>query len=997
MSAVSPKVTNWQYYIGIKNNFRNKSLWCSYISVFQVLFHLDLTIEYLKKNPGAISTFFNKMINKRVSSPMHLKDVLEDLEKEGIQIQENSDPSEFLDQLYAKFPNLFKCFEITEKSGDSTLKQIKVQIAAPEEDETSILELLGESHSFFDVPTMEENIQRIPSDYYCISINRNDNSNLNTKKIEINIKFSQQETPEKKNSFELLGFIYNTNENVNQGHFITVMKVQGNFVFYNDSNVSFRDKTLPIHDISYIEKHIVLLFYQKIPYDTNLNPGEMLTNEILDSHPNLIPKPATAQPKVPKAGNSKNTVTIDIERPINREIRDIDAFNYYIPEYSEEDKNKITEMTHQVIDESKTSEDIKKTNLADHFRYLVGRLDIDTQKSIPFPCEIPKHHKQEKIVQLITWCCNIMNQPQYQFASRTDDNENLIIDKLKAPLLSGTSEQVKIAGEAVYQILIAFLPNNVTFQQLEKSVNEELKNLISDTSVMNQEEAEVTRRQIIQDKGDEYSSTFTMENFVWQEFFNPDLYELIIDKQKLDKKMADADIKRQDKWQKKKNILELWKSKCGDPEIDYCIEKFIPIALHDQEIHSSVHSKPYHGATIKKIISAYKRFGKEPSPIQPKGDSHKKFPDAVFQCLFTLLITFPEWTDSQRRDYLMSPRGPLYIDEKNSISIHVKTVNLFINSISFTIKKAQYSPAERNTFGSKVMRYVWAKCVQDLLKDKDIYFIFIDESGLSFPDPRTCRGYIGVNPIITKRSTSSNITIATAVLPGFGTISRFYTGGFTGYYFSEFIRNISFVIRTYIDSKCTIISVLDNVRLHKTNVVQQAFKDTGILPLPTVRYSPMLNFPVENCFGLNKKYIEESKIRSEVSFKGTYKAILKIWKDADEQNGGSLTTSRQYHAWTLILQDCLTGNALSNKQYSDHPRSLQFLVTLRDRSMPISNEQLNPHIDESLLQNRIPQNEDFENQNPDEDDSLYIVLSQDQSTENEINEEEEKTEASQDQ
>lgn len=139
----------------------------------------------------------------------------------------------------------------------------------------------------------------------------------------------------------------------------------------------------------------------------------------------------------------------------------------------------------------------------------------------------------------------------------------------------------------------------------------------------------------------------------------------------------------------------------------------------------------------------------------------------------------------------------------------------------------------------------------DITEQRNALFVFIDEEGVQRSQPNSSRGLVSVRPLTEGSTKSNNVTsILSAIIPGYGSISRWFKGAVTNKEYSHFLREISYILRTTICNQSTqIITIQDNASIHKTNEVSEMAKKCKLNLFYTVPYSPHLNEVAENYFG----------------------------------------------------------------------------------------------------------------------------------------------------
>lgn len=253
--------------------------------------------------------------------------------------------------------------------------------------------------------------------------------------------------------------------------------------------------------------------------------------------------------------------------------------------------------------------------------------------------------------------------------------------------------------------------------------------------------------------------------------------------------------------------------------------------------------------------------------------------------------------------------------------ISARTINEYLNKHDFKYKKLSFSPKARNTLGAIIARRVWAHFVREMI-DEETLFIFIDESSIDGSSNRLYgRWFIGVTPTTEKALTSFSLLLLNAVIQGCGCIQQWFTEGVCGDNFASFITQLGYLVSTHIASpKVTIITILDNCKMHSTDEVIESFDKAELLPLFTVPYSPQINYPAECYFGNCKASINNIDAISIIRTLGFQNAIWKTWEKANEMHGSSETTAAMFASWITILNQCLEAIPLGTSPYRNKKR-----------------------------------------------------------------------------
>lgn len=81
-----------------------------------------------------------------------------------------------------------------------------------------------------------------------------------------------------------------------------------------------------------------------------------------------------------------------------------------------------------------------------------------------------------------------------------------------------------------------------------------------------------------------------------------------------------------------------------------------------------------------------------------------------------------------------------------------------------------------------VLRFIWANVMKGITSKSNILFVFIDEAAVLLGrSKKKARGYYSVSPIVNKPLTAKKISVLVAVIPGFGTIYKWFDRGVKGH------------------------------------------------------------------------------------------------------------------------------------------------------------------------------------------------------------------------
>lgn len=184
----------------------------------------------------------------------------------------------------------------------------------------------------------------------------------------------------------------------------------------------------------------------------------------------------------------------------------------------------------------------------------------------------------------------------------------------------------------------------------------------------------------------------------------------------------------------KKKILDDYISKNNVKSID----KFAENWVLEREQSKLPHELNYSPKYVAKLIRDSLDDGSM-KKTKNRGGGLKKVNNDVLKCLICTIFDFLAATDEEITKYL-NKYGPCQGKKKN---ISVKTVSRILNENLIKTKVPYFSPKERNTFGTMVLRFVWAKVMQKMCKEQNNLFIFIDKAAVSILTDY-CINFLGV-------------------------------------------------------------------------------------------------------------------------------------------------------------------------------------------------------------------------------------------------------------
>lgn len=259
------------------------------------------------------------------------------------------------------------------------------------------------------------------------------------------------------------------------------------------------------------------------------------------------------------------------------------------------------------------------------------------------------------------------------------------------------------------------------------------------------------------------------------------------------------------------------------------------------------------------------------------------------------------WVDEEASISLNSLKNKIY--ETYGIEISKSTVARILNDFHYTLKRLHLIPERRNNENVLEERRQYAFSFTFLPASfSEEEMIFIDEVGFNVTLRTTRRSLVGTPATqIVPSIRSRNISVICA-LNIYGIVHYTYSHrAINKDLFIEFINEL----KNKLTEKNIIKSVMimDNVRFHKSDDVQNCINDGihRVLYLPP--YSPFLN-PIENMFSKWKEIIKRGNPRNENEL---FNLI---------QNGAQLVSSNDCvsyirHMWTYVPR-CLNGEIINN-------------------------------------------------------------------------------------
>ena len=154
--------------------------------------------------------------------------------------------------------------------------------------------------------------------------------------------------------------------------------------------------------------------------------------------------------------------------------------------------------------------------------------------------------------------------------------------------------------------------------------------------------------------------------------------------------------------------------------------------------------------------------------LKSHNGAQSKLTDQEKLCLLATVMDYPQLTDEERQKFLNN-----YVIKDASRHVATRTINHYLNTFNFTVKKPCFSVKERNGFGYRIARALWSWRLAEISQQQNVLMMFIDEAGVKKPTPQHSRAFISVTPIIEGKAANHNAaTILSAIVPNYGTISK---------------------------------------------------------------------------------------------------------------------------------------------------------------------------------------------------------------------------------
>ena len=313
----------------------------------------------------------------------------------------------------------------------------------------------------------------------------------------------------------------------------------------------------------------------------------------------------------------------------------------------------------------------------------------------------------------------------------------------------------------------------------------------------------------------------------------------------------------------------------------------------------------------------YLNYNNEHNKRGGKRDEITKVTKETLKCLITLVLDFPTLSSFSYMTYINSQFGPNYTN-----NISERTVQRYLSSLNFKLKKVYFSPPNRNSVGLRIFRVAWSKILEKIASEENVLIGFVDEASVGGSEgKRYGKSFIGITPLMNSILSKVKMTTMAVVFPGFGVLYKIKDKSIKSEDYSEFIREVIQFCRKYLCNNNTeIILIEDNCPTHSTLTVENLIDELKFALIPIVPYSPSLNGVVESYFGFIKLH---DFVVTFLSDDQTVKLnIIKNWKEITYNEYKIGKSIKFFKEWIYRLQACKRGEPI----YSEHcyPEPVQF-------------------------------------------------------------------------
>ena len=869
----------------------NKSTYCYGIAILQLIFSLKDFQNFV--NQLTISDPLYKIALEYSKSEVSCIDY-NIFSKNSNQIMKHKGSDDaylYFDTLLKKYPDLCSLFSFnaTIMEGLSEQQETITSIFLnPIESIQKSLDLHMESGNIFNVTSSPQ--------YLAIKIYRfigtGNELTFDLTPVHINkwINFNN-------GKYQFKGCVYHSGIKVTSGHYIAISRYGDTLYYLNDDKV---DTQLPANQpFGKVEQRVVLLIYQ-LENDATLfdsTPISMQFNKVLknEKKEKLVKHSSDSKELYEETPNVSNLKTIPQEIHFQT-----------IESYHEEEHRSC------------------QINLHDEFLYLDGTLDVDDTNAPGFDYKSVPRMFQRK-ADIIAMFTSVLSSIKFNYKlNNGDTNASLLHEALNISAYIATDEQILSAIELVKPIFYKYmetekLPDK---KKLETELYDALHLKLEETALDDSDTPN-------------YSILTTEEEDQYVELGEKYDYKQRVDDMQigailehimhiLQKENKGSETEYQIKANSLKNALyEGYKrEKLLNPNIS-------PRAYAEEWANKRNDSKApeeiaYSANYTYRLLLAFDE-NESIIPTKSRGGNNTVLNDEIIKCVIATVLDFPEATDRQRTEFI-NKHGPC----KNTDPISQSTINRILNKLKFTSKQPCFSPMQRNCIGYRIARSLWADFILGLTRRKDVIITFIDEAGVVLKGTSKARGFTSITPCINKANIKKGLSVLTCIVPGFGTITRYYSKAVNTDHYASFLREIAYIIRSkIITAKIQLVVIHDNAKIHKTKTVYEAAKLSNINLLFTVPYSPQCNILVENFFGRMKfltiyekdiddiSQNEKNNMVPITSKSGKYaQHVIRLWNNCIKNHYDGKETLRIYGMWLNILNKCKNGIPLSGDHVS---------------------------------------------------------------------------------
>ena len=836
---------------------------------------------------------------------------------------EQDDIESFLERLIVKYPAMQRIFGVKEDAihnGDDAI-EYRTGICIKS------LDNVQEGINNFNIPSKLPNVLNV----FISRFEYNDSANLEL--IKKPIMINNCVTVNEKN-YRLKGIIIHTGKSTS-GHFKSIILRGNQFNLIDDSIIYC---TPPDNiDTNYINTNAVLCTYIRCDtYSEGFFDIEQFSQKRFSSKFSLVKKEHKEETRKQKSPKPKS--------PYDSHTNSTNIHGNALFIKSDNEKNLIDipkEITEEKLDETWTNnvhDHTIKTNLHDTYLYLHGFINaaLDRGPINDIQCSEPIYQKKFDVLSQVI---KILGKCKFNYKETIGaQNAETTADTLQIQALIPSKEQAIEAADLVRDYIKRInVKKNPSYESMEEDINLLLGALISkiDSKDDCYSSYSKTTDQIEQDEENIFYSLG--KGYNWKARAEELDISLITEKlvciNEASKETEETEeiIKR--------NALrdKLWNDFNRDIKFFHTKEQFVKDWIAKRNAGKLEDDLSFSENYAIRLLN---KFLKNNGVVYTKkrGGAKSKLTTEALECLITTVFDFPDATDTERTDYI-NKYGPC---ENNNVC--KRTINNALKNLKITNKKPSFSPKQRNCFGYRIGRILWAEEMKVLTQAQNTIICFIDEAGVVINKRKNARGFISVIPITNKENFSENISNIACIIPGFGVIYRWFRNSVRGQEYAKFIRDITYIIRNKICNEQTqIVYVNDNATIHKTKQVREMASKCKINLIYTVPYSPQTNLPAENYYCQMKHVVcykflsvQDEKINPEQSpiqhkFYSHVNYVLQQWDDHTKNNYDYLSTGKIYGCWLRILDDCIEGKALNGQRVNPppefNPKTVNMLIT----------------------------------------------------------------------